>query len=498
MQENLASPAEKMLMPPRREAWLSALLNPLGAFLRRISPFPRPRFSSLNLSLGYIAISIVALAAFAGPLWFAWREAIEQGRTELLREEAVWLTDMFQKNGPEVLAQTIDRRVVTEPATGKIVLFADGSRNRLAGNLPNWPAGMTDSAGLQAVWLDHKGTQLRVVLMRVPLAGGYQLLVGRGASRFQRLENFFIWGLIGSTGIVLLLGVLSGLLIRRAFMAEVHNISQTASAIVEGDLSRRLPVHRDAATGNGGDNELDMLAHTVNRMLDQIEQLIQGVRNVANAIAHDLRTPLTELRARLESLSLSKPPAEATFAEVEAAVADVDRVIGIFNALLRLAELDTGARRSGFVQVDVARVLGETAEFYQPVAELKGVNLTCQAPARLEVAGDPLLLTQAVGNLIDNALKFSRERGAINVIVQQRPDGAIALTVADDGPGIADAEKPKVSERFYRGDASRGTPGVGLGLSLVAAVAKLHRGALELTDNHPGLRASLVLYSPAV
>ena len=333
--------------------------------------------------------------------------------------------------------------------------------------------------------------------MRVPLGGGYQMLVGRGASRFQRLENYFIWGLAGSTGILLLLGVLSGLLIRRAFMAEVHNISQTASAIVEGNLSRRLPVRAEVVSGRGRDDELEMLAQTVNRMLDQIEQLIHGVRNVANAIAHDLRTPLTELRARLESLSLSRPPAEVAYAEVEAAVADVDRVIGIFNALLRLAEIDTGARRSGFVQVDVAKVLGETAEFYQPVAELRGVTLSCAAPATLQVAGDPLLLTQAVGNLIDNALKFARERGVISVVAQQRPDGAIALTVADDGPGIADAEKPKVSERFYRGDASRGTPGVGLGLSLVAAVAKLHRGALELADNHPGLRASLVLYSPS-
>ena len=474
----------------------SPLGNPLTKLLRRFNPFPRPRFSALNLALGYIAVSIVVLTVFAAPLWFGWREAISQGRTEFLREEAVWLTDMYQKHGPEVLASTIDRRVLREPATGKIILMANAGGGRLAGNLRQWPAGVRDLPGPQPVWIDFGEGERRVVLMRVPLPDGYQLLVGRGASRFQRLENIFIWGLAGSTGIVLVLGVASGLLIRRAFMAEVHNISQTASAIVEGNLTRRLPVHGDALAGKGGDNELDMLAQTVNRMLDQIEQLIHGVRNVANAIAHDLRTPLTELRARLEGLSLSRPPMEEAYAEVEAAVADVDRVIGIFNALLRLAEIDTGARRSGFVQVDLARVLAETAEFYQPVAELKGVSLACQLPETLNVSGDPLLLTQAVVNLIDNALKFSHERGAITVAAQQRADGAVELTVADDGPGIADAEKPKVVERFYRGDASRGTPGVGLGLSLVAAVAKLHRGALELADNHPGLRASLVLFSP--
>ncbi|HEX4327106.1 MAG TPA: HAMP domain-containing sensor histidine kinase [Burkholderiales bacterium] len=456
----------------------------------------RPRFSALNLALGFTAISIVVLATFAAPLWFAWHEALDLGRGEFLREEAVWLSDSFHKQGPEVLAATIDRRVITEPATGKIVLFTDAARHRLAGNLYEWPPefhGQTQ--GFQLLTGELNGRPTRMALMRVPLAGGYELLVGRVTGRFQRLEGFFIWGLAGCTGIVLLLGVLSGLLIRRAFMAEVQSISQTASAIVEGNLTRRLPLRDLAGQGQGHGDELDMLAHTVNRMLDQIEQLIHGVRDVANAIAHDLRTPLTELRSRLEGLSLSRPPAEVTFAEVEAAVADVDRVIGIFNALLRLAEIDTGARRSGFVEVDLAKVLGDTAEFYQPVAELRGVALSCDTPETLVVSGDPLLITQAVGNLIDNALKFARERGAITVAAEQRPDGVVALTVADDGPGIGDGEKPKVSERFYRGDTSRGTPGVGLGLSLVAAVAKLHRGGLELRDNHPGLRASLVLFS---
>ena len=459
--------------------------------LGRWWPIRPLRFSALTLALGYVTLSIVVLAVFAAPLWFGWREAIEQGRAELLQEEAIWLTDMFQKHGPEVLAATIDRRVNKEPATGKIVLFANAAHARLAGNLHGWPEGMSDAPGPQQVSIDSNGTQLRVVLMNVPLANGYTLLVGRGASRFRRLELFFIYGLMGAAGVVLLVGVLSGLMIRRAFLAEVQNISLTASAIVEGNLTRRLPVRA------GGADELDMLAQTVNRMLDQIEQLIHGVRNVANAIAHDLRTPLTELRSRLEGLSLSRPPAPLAYAEVEAAVADVDRVIGLFNALLRLAEIDTGARRSGFVEVDLATVLGETVEFYQPVAELKGVTLEFNTPGEFKVSGDPLLLTQAVGNLIDNALKFARERGTIVVAAVQRADGAVELIVADDGPGISDAEKPKVSERFYRGDASRGTPGVGLGLSLVAAVAKLHRGTLELDDNHPGLRATLLLFSAA-
>jgi signal transduction histidine kinase len=173
----------------------------------------------------------------------------------------------------------------------------------------------------------------------------------------------------------------------------------------------------------------------------------------------------------------------------------VDRVIRIFNALLRLAEIDTGLRRSGFVQVDVVKVAAEAAEFYQPLAELRGVKLSFQSAGALAVAGDPLLLAQAIGNLIDNALKFAPLNGTVTVATARRPGGAVEIAVSDNGPGIPDGEKARVPERFYRGDASRGTPGVGLGLSLVEGVARLHGGTLELVDNEPGLQATLVVSS---
>jgi signal transduction histidine kinase len=231
-------------------------------------------------------------------------------------------------------------------------------------------------------------------------------------------------------------------------------------------------------------------------MLDQIEQLVHGIRNVSNSIAHDLRTPLAELRSRLEELLLTRPSTQETFAEVEAAVADVDRVIGIFNALLRLAEIDTGMRRSGFVPVDLAEVAEEAVEFYRPAAELKNIALSFQVPGALPVAGDPLLLAQALGNLIDNALKYAPVGGSI-VVRGRGADGAVEISVADNGPGIPDAEKPRATERFFRGDASRASPGVGLGLSIVEAVARLHGGGLELQDNHPGLCARLQIAAPA-
>jgi signal transduction histidine kinase len=235
------------------------------------------------------------------------------------------------------------------------------------------------------------------------------------------------------------------------------------------------------------------LSRTINGMLEQIELLVHGVRNVSNSIAHDLRTPLAELRSRLEELALMKPSPDQTFAEIDAAVADVDRVIRIFNALLRLAEIDSGLRRSGFVAVDVAAVAAAAVEFYQPAAELRGSTLSLESSGPAPIRGDPVLLAQALGNMIDNAVKYTPEHGTITVAVRRGGDGSVEIAVADSGPGIPEGERSKAVERFYRGDASRCTPGVGLGLSLVDAVARLHGSELKLEDNHPGLRARMIL-----
>ncbi|MBV8854498.1 MAG: HAMP domain-containing histidine kinase, partial [Sinobacteraceae bacterium] len=233
-------------------------------------------------------------------------------------------------------------------------------------------------------------------------------------------------------------------------------------------------------------------------MLDQIEQLLHGVRDVSNSIAHDLRTPLAELRSRLEELALTRPAPEETFAEIDAAVVDVDRVIRIFNALLRLAEIDTGMRRSGFVAVNPAELARQAVDFYQPAAELRGITLHYQGSAPASMPGDPVLLAQAIGNLIDNALKYTPAGGRIRVEVGTLDEQRMHISVIDNGPGIPDEEKPKVRARFYRGDASRGTPGVGLGLSLVDAVARVHGGTLELADSESGntgsgLRAQMII-----
>jgi signal transduction histidine kinase len=381
----------------------------------------------------------------------------------------------------------IDTRIGMQIAGERQLLLADAALKPLAGNLAAWPANVPAEPGTYTVRLNLGSGLTDVAVVHATLPGGYHLLVARDTARYAPLERRFWYALAGAVAILSVLGAFGGILIRRALMTRIHGIRQTVSAIIQGDLSHRLLTHQSG-------DELNTLSQTINGMLDQIEKLVHGIRNVSNSIAHDLRTPLAELRSRLEELALTRPAAEQTFAEIDAAVADVDRVIRIFNALLRLAEIDSGLRRSGFVSVDVAAVAAAAVEFYQPAAELRGSNLLLQISGPAPIRGDPVLLAQALGNLIDNALKYTPDDSTIVVAVRGNADsGSVEMVVADSGAGIPEAQKLKAVERFFRGDASRCTPGVGLGLSLVDAVARLHGSELRLEDNHPGLRARIVL-----
>jgi len=443
------------------------------------------RSSALSLALGYVALGLTALVLFAAPLWYAWQVTIQDGRAEILQADAQRLTDIYKRDGADAVKTFIDTRVSLQIAGERILLLTDASLHPLAGNLHAWPATVPQTPGNYTIPVKgNNGDQQ--TLVHVAVLGGDYLLVGRDNALFQPLQTRFWYGLSAAVAVLCIAGLLVGLITRRALMSRVHSIRQTVSAIIHGDLKHRLPTHLS-------DDELNTLSLTINGMLDQIELLVHGVRNVSNSIAHDLRTPLAELRSRLEELSLIRPSTEETYAEIDGAVADVDRVIRIFDALLRLAEIDAGMRRSGFVSLDVSDLAANAVEFYEPAAELKAIDLKMRSNGPLLVSADPVLLAQALSNLIDNALKYAPHRGSIEVAVQRLDDLRAEVSVSDNGPGIDDEEKTKVMQRFYRGDASRGTPGVGLGLSLVQAVAKLHGSALELRDNGPGLRVVMTV-----
>jgi signal transduction histidine kinase len=221
---------------------------------------------------------------------------------------------------------------------------------------------------------------------------------------------------------------------------------------------------------------------------------MDGVRQVSNAIAHDLRTPITRARARLEDAAIHATTEADLHAAIERAQVDLDGVVSVFEALLRIAEIEAGSRRSAFAPVDVAPVLQDLAELYDAAAEERGQRLELDIAPALPVLGDRDMIQQAVANLLDNALKFSPPNSIIRLTGARAPDG-VRIVVADAGPGIPDADRARATERFFRGETARNTPGAGLGLALVQAVAALHGGALSLEDNHPGLRA--ILHVPA-
>ena len=443
------------------------------------------RSTSVTLALSYVALGIVALILFAAPLWYAWQVTLRESRIEVLSTDAQRLADVYRRYGADGIKTFIDQRVGMQIVGERILLLTDGNLQRVAGNLDDWPASLPPSPGDYNIKLELPSHDAQMAIVHVIALGDYRLAVGREDLLFKPLSTRFWYGLSAAMAVLTIAGILIGLMTRRALLARVHGIRSTVSAIMHGDLKYRLPTHLK-------DDELNTLSRTINGMLDQIELLVHGVRNVSNSIAHDLRTPLAELRSRLEELSLIRPPPEQTFAEVDGAVADVDRVMRIFDALLRLAEIDAGLRRSGFVALDLSDLAASAVEFYEPAAELKNIELRVHTDGALAVHGDPVLLAQALGNLIDNALKYAPQGGVIEVGVR-RVGPSAEISVTDNGPGIRDEERGKVVERFYRGDASRGTPGVGLGLALVHAVARLHGSPLELVDQSPGLRVVLQL-----
>ena len=311
-----------------------------------------------------------------------------------------------------------------------------------------------------------------------PLSGRHQLIFGRMGGNIdevrQLMESSLRWGLGAMVG----LAILGSFLMAGRVANRLEQINRISNDIRHGDLSRRMPQSR-------GNDEFDRLASNLNGMLDQIQSLMEGVRSVSDAIAHDLRTPLTRLRARLEHLR--DVDGQDFESGIDKSIEEADRMLGTFNALLRIAQIEAGSSRADRQRIDMGALLNDVTDLYEPLASEKNIGFTLELARATEVWGDRDLLFQAISNLVDNAIKYTPEGGSIGLDFCQGPGGP-KLVVADSGPGVPEHERERVFERFYRMPAHRDAIGYGLGLSLVAAVAKLHRTEVILEDNAPGLR----------
>ena len=328
------------------------------------------------------------------------------------------------------------------------------------------------------------GNQVRTLrLLTHDLPGGYRLILGDDIAPLEALASSVQQVFSLALAAVVLIGAAAGLALSRAVHRRLLAISDTAEAIIDGDMARRIPV-------DTGRDDLTRVAQTINRMLDRIGALMDSLRQVSSDVAHDLRTPLNRLRQRLE-LSLRQAEDPIHRLQIEGALRDVDAILTTFAALLRIAEVDAGARRAAFRRLDLVALARTVAEDFAPAAEDAGHSLRLEGRGEAWVEGDPDLLTQMIVNLIENALRHTPRGSHILVRASAKPQGA-ELAVIDDGPGVPKAERTRVLDRFFRLEHSRSTPGNGLGLALVAAVARLHRAEARLEDAKPGLAVRIV------
>jgi signal transduction histidine kinase len=442
------------------------------------------RLAALYMAL--FAASVLTLLAF---IYFSTANFVERQTEETIGAEITGLQEQYREHGLLGLIETINLRATTERGEPTLYMLADPRLKRIAGNLADWP----QTAAIKPGWV-----RFSVVLPRrkaqvtydalasvFVLNGDYRLLVGRdlrnAASYRRRVEQT----MVAAALLTLALGVIGGLFMTRNVLRRVEAVNRTSASIIQGDFSERVPL-----TGSG--DEFDQLAGNLNAMLDQIERLMAGMRQVTDNIAHDLRTPLSRLRARLEVTLLERPDATRYAEALSETIAEADHLLGTFNALLNIAEAESGARRDGMVEVALDEIARSVADLYEPVAEEKGLRLRLDIASPAPVRGDRHLLSQAIANLLDNALKYTPE-GEVSLAVRRTGGGQILLEIADTGPGVPPNFREQVFDRFYRLENSRSTPGNGLGLSLVWAVAKLHGGEVRLEDNRPGLKAVMIL-----
>jgi signal transduction histidine kinase len=439
------------------------------------------RTSVFQLTLVYMALFAVSAVGLLAFIYWSTFGYIERQTNAVIEAEIEGLREQYLQGN---LIEAIDARVRDEADERSVYLLADGIGARQAGNLPYWPRELDSYAGewVDFTMYDEAGREMPVRAMILRVGLGHRLLVGRDTRELTRVKQVFRRALVYGITLTLALSLLGGLLVARSAQRRLADLNRTTRQIMAGDLSRRAPL-------TGSNDEHDELAANINAMLDQISNLLEGMRHVGDSVAHDLRGPLTRLRNRLETLAAAEHPSREDLAEC---VQQVEHVLDTFNALLRIARVESGAHRSAFAPVDLGRIVRDVAELYQAAADERRITLTCECRAAVEVFGDRELLAQALTNLLDNAVKYTPPGGAVALVLERTADTAV-LRIADTGPGIPAEDRERVLQRFTRLDQARSLPGNGLGLALVKAVAQQHHGRLTLGDDGPGLVVTLEL-----
>ena len=443
------------------------------------------RSAGVRLALVYAGLFALSTLALVLYMWWQTAGLLNRQTDVAVRADAQGLVERFESGGINELRRTIDNRIAENMDPDAIYLLMDPGMRFVAGNLLGWPPVVSVPERWYELEVVRHGGRFPARLQRYVLDNGWSLLVGRDVRARATLRNVLADTLLTALLIIAALGVAGALTVQRVFQRMLQRVSRTADAIAGGDLAQRVRV-------SGRGDEIDRVAETINVMLDRISRLMDGVRQVSDSIAHDLRTPIARARARLEDAVARAKDEEEMRAACCQAMADLDGVAAVFGALLRISEIEAGGRRRAFAPFDAAGVLAGLAELYEAPAEEGGVTLVLDAPAPLELRGDQAMVQQAVANLLDNALKFSPPGGTVRLCGSAEP-GAVRMAVEDHGPGIAEADRARATERFFRGDTARHTHGYGLGLALVRAVAQLHGGTLALKDAHPGLVAVIEL-----
>ncbi len=415
--------------------------------------------------------------------------------TETVDAEVSSLDEQYRIGGIRRLVEVVDRRA-SQPGSN-LYLVTTYSGDTLAGNLTETPGSVLEHQGWSEISYrrseESSGTTVRpsrAVVRVFFLPGGFRLLVGRDFEERDKLRKILAQPAIFAFVLIVVMGVAGGIFVARRVLKRIDAMTATNERIMSGDLSGRLMV-------TGSDDEFDRLANSLNAMLERIEALMTGLKQVSDNIAHDLKTPLTRLRNRAEEALRSSKTEAGYRAALESTIEESEVLIRTFDALLMITRAEAGEARNNMTDFDAADVAESVAELYEPLAEEKGLHLKVDTNGPLPIHGSRELIGQAIANLLDNAIKYSKtESSAANGeirIATSQADGHILLSVADHGAGIPLEDRGRVVERFVRLETSRSRPGAGLGLSLVSAVAHLHGGELRLEDNAPGLRAMLVL-----